>query len=81
MRLAYSFRGLVHYHHGRKHGNIQADVVLEEPRIPHLDLQEARRRLEFYTGQSLSKGDLKAHPHSDTLLPTRPLVLQQGHTF
>jgi hypothetical protein len=29
--LAYSFRGSVHYH-GRKHGTMQADLVLEEPR-------------------------------------------------
>ena len=28
--LAYSFRGLVHYYHGRKHGNVQADMVLEK---------------------------------------------------
>ena len=27
--LAYRFRGLVHYHHGGKHGSMQADVVLE----------------------------------------------------
>ena len=27
--LAYSFRGLFHYHHGRKHGSMQADMVLE----------------------------------------------------
>jgi hypothetical protein len=27
--LAYSFRGLVHYHHDRKHGSMQADMVLE----------------------------------------------------
>ena len=27
------FRGSVHYHHGRKHGTVQADVVLEEPRV------------------------------------------------
>jgi len=32
---AYSFRGLVHYHHGGKHG--QADLVLEkELRVLHL---------------------------------------------
>jgi hypothetical protein len=28
--LAYSFRGPVHYHHGEKHGNRQADMMLEE---------------------------------------------------
>ena len=27
--LTYSFRGSVHYHHGGKHGGMQADVVLE----------------------------------------------------
>ena len=36
--LAYSFRGLVHYHHG----SMQADMVLEkELRVLHLDLQAA----------------------------------------
>jgi hypothetical protein len=30
MGLAYSFRGSVHYHHGWKHGSMQADLVLEE---------------------------------------------------
>ena len=24
------FRGLVHYHHGRKHGSMLADMVLEQ---------------------------------------------------
>lgn len=28
--LDYSFGGSVHYHHGRKHGNMQADMVLEK---------------------------------------------------
>jgi hypothetical protein len=28
--LAYSFRGLVRYHHGRKHGGVQADIVPEK---------------------------------------------------
>jgi hypothetical protein len=38
--LAYSFRGLVRYHHGGKHGSIQADLVLEkELRVLHLDLK------------------------------------------
>ena len=27
---SYSFRGLVHYHHGEEHGRLQADVVLEK---------------------------------------------------
>jgi hypothetical protein len=33
-----------------------------------------------YTGHSLSIGDLKAHPHSDTLPPTRP-HLPMGQAF
>jgi hypothetical protein len=40
------FRGSVHYHQGRKHGSIQAGMVLEkELRVLHLDLKAARRRL------------------------------------
>ena len=27
--LAYSFRGLVHCHHGKKHDSMQADMMLE----------------------------------------------------
>ena len=27
--LAYRFRGSIHYHHGRDHGGMQADMVLE----------------------------------------------------
>jgi hypothetical protein len=41
-KKVYSFRGLV-YHHDRKHGGMQADLVLEEPRALHLDTQAARR--------------------------------------
>ena len=60
--LALSFRGLVHYHNGRKHGRVQADMVLEkELRDLHLDGQAAERGL-CHTGHSLSTGDLKAHP-------------------
>jgi hypothetical protein len=45
MRLAYSFRGSVHYHCGRKHGSIQADIMLEEElRVLHFDPKAARRR-------------------------------------
>ena len=43
MGLAYSF-SLVHSHHGRKHGSMQEDMVLEkEPRVLHLDVKSARR--------------------------------------
>ena len=38
--MAYSFRGSVHYQHGREHGGVQADMVLkQELRVLHLDLQ------------------------------------------
>jgi hypothetical protein len=63
--LAYRFRGLVHYHHGGKHGRVWADMVLEEPRVLHLD-PKAARRLSFHTGRSLSIEALKAHLHKDT---------------
>jgi hypothetical protein len=41
---AYRIRGSIHYHHGRKHGSVQADTVLEkELRVLHLDPSAARR--------------------------------------
>jgi hypothetical protein len=45
--LAYSFRGSVHYHHGRKHGGMQADMVLQEQRVLllHLNMKAARRKV------------------------------------
>jgi hypothetical protein len=52
LRLAYLFRGLVHYHHGKKYGNLpagmdkQADMLLEkEMRVVHLDLPAVGREL------------------------------------
>jgi hypothetical protein len=42
--LAYRFRGSHHYH-GGKHGRVQADMGLEEPRVLHFDSKAARRRL------------------------------------
>jgi hypothetical protein len=41
--LAYTFRGSVHYHHGRKHGSMQVNMVLEKLRVLHLDPKAARR--------------------------------------
>ena len=44
LKLSYRFRGLVHYHHDRKHGNMQADMLVEkEGRVLHLDWQAAGR--------------------------------------
>ena len=72
MELAYSFSGLVHYHHGGKHGSIQADMVLEkELRVLHLD-PVATRRLSSTLGKAKALGVLKAHLHSDSFSPTRP---------
>jgi hypothetical protein len=57
--VAYNFRGSVHYHCGGKHGSIQADTVLEEPRVLHLDpglrLPSAgsQEGVSFHTGWSL----------------------------
>jgi hypothetical protein len=65
LRLVFSFRGLVHYLHGRKHGSMQADMVLKEPSVLHPDVKSARRRLSssgsleeglFHTGWNLSIG-------------------------
>jgi hypothetical protein len=42
--LASTFRGSLHYDHGRKHSSIQADRMLEkELGILHLDPMAARR--------------------------------------
>jgi len=49
--LTYRFSGFVHYHHGRKHGSIQADMVLEDLKVLHLDLKAARRRLDSALGR------------------------------
>ena len=57
--LPYRVRGSVHYHHGGNHGIEQADMVLEEPRVLHLDplaverdylLKAAKRRLSSALG-------------------------------
>jgi hypothetical protein len=44
LELAYSFRGSVHYHHGRKHRSTQADEVLEDPRVLYQDQQAGSRK-------------------------------------
>jgi hypothetical protein len=43
--LAYSFRDLVHYHHGGKHGSMQVDMMMEnELRV--LDPKTAVQKVE-----------------------------------
>lgn len=49
--LVYRFKDLAYYHHGRKHGGVQADVVLEkEMRVLLLDLQTAGVDCVCHTG-------------------------------
>jgi hypothetical protein len=67
----YTFRCSTHYHHGEKHNIMQAALVLEEPRILHLDPKAARKGLDFHTGQSFS---------TETSKSTVTHFLQQGHT-
>lgn len=44
MGLAYSSRGLVHFHHDGKHDGVQADLLQEEElRDLHLDVRAAGR--------------------------------------
>jgi hypothetical protein len=56
--LANSFRGLAHYHHGRKYDKIQAYMILEkELRVLYLDLKAGRQEEGFScTEWSLSVG-------------------------
>ena len=72
--LAYSFRGVVHYHQGGKHGSMQVDMVLEKKlRVLDLDPQATG---DCVTGCSLSIGDLKACPNVMCFLQQRPHLLQ-----
>lgn len=66
--LAYSCRGLCHYHHGGKHDRLWTDLILEtEPRGLHPDLQGVNW-LELLRPQS--------SPLSHTLLSTKQHLLQ-----
>lgn len=38
--LAYRFTGLIYYHHGRKQGSAQADVVLEKELYTRIGRQQ-----------------------------------------
>jgi hypothetical protein len=58
--LAYSIRGLDHYY-----VSMQADMVLEEWRVLHLDPQAARRDCVCHTGYTLYIGSVKAYFHND----------------
>jgi hypothetical protein len=59
---------------------MQAHMVLEkELRVLYFDLQASEGDY-VHVGHSLSIRNLKAHPHGDTLSPTRPPLLQKSHT-
>jgi hypothetical protein len=81
--LAYRFRGSVHYHHGRKHGSIQADVVLEESRVLYFESKAARNRLAARKRISFTLGGGWSRPFSQgrtssnkaTPTPTKPHLL------
>jgi hypothetical protein len=78
--MAYSIRGLVHDHQGRKHSGVQVDMVLEkELRVLYPGWQEAGSdsdilaRLELLRPQSLPPSDTP----SNKAIPTtkRPHLL------
>jgi hypothetical protein len=54
-------------------------MVLEEPRVLHLDPKEAKRRLDSMLVEWSLNLYLTSNP-SFVLSPTRPYHLQQGHT-
>jgi hypothetical protein len=64
--MAYRFRGSVQCHHGGKHGNVQADMGLEELRVLRLDLKAVFQT----TWRRVSKNT-----------PTMTHFLKQGHTY
>jgi hypothetical protein len=72
LALTYSFRGLVHCHHGGKHGSMQVDMVLEL-RILHLGPKAAKATVN-QLGISWTYETLK-------LTPTVTHLLQQGDSY
>ena len=81
LELVYSFRGSPHYHHGDKHGSMQADMMLEKPKILHLDPKSA----EGDSSTGIQEKALIPHWWSlsiETLNPTPTVTqfLEQGHT-
>jgi hypothetical protein len=68
---------LVHYHHGRKQGSVQADMVLEkELRVLRLDLQAVEGDcVPHCCSLSIEERDLKACPQSNTFPPTTPCLI------
>ena len=74
MGLAYSFRDLVHCHHGGKHGSRQTDTVLESLDF-YIVIHKQQQERMYHTRIRLNIGEHQTFPHSDTLPPTRPYFL------
>ena len=64
LKFAYRFRGFIHYHHGRNHGNRQEDMVQEVLRVLHSD-PHAEGREKEPLGLAWASENLKPTP-SDT---------------
>lgn len=62
MGQAYSSRGLVYFHNGRKHGSVHTDIVLKELKVLHFDLQIEGE--DCHSRHSMSIGDLKTFLHT-----------------
>jgi hypothetical protein len=83
LELAYSFRCLVHHYHGRKHGIMLADMVVEERKVLYLDPKSYRERLfsrqpggtSSILGRVRVLGNLKTNQHSNTISPIKPCLL------
>ena len=73
--LAYSFKELAHDHHGRKCGNMHADMVVEKKmKFLHPDSQAAEVEIS-----TLSLAWIYKRPQSYTSSKKSPLI--QGHTL
>ena len=70
--VAYSFRCSVHYSHGEKQDSMQPDMMLDEPRVLHLDPKHPGE--DFH----LPCAELKNRTSKPS--PTVMHFLQQGHT-
>lgn len=69
-RLSYSFRNLLHYLLGRKHGCILANMTLEKELSSHLDLLASRQRDNKHSvGFRNLKAHLRQHSFSNNASP------------
>jgi hypothetical protein len=71
--LAYWLWGSIHYHHGGKHGSIQAGMVLKELKVLHLVLKASRKRLApMWLGGGSQSPPLQWHTSSKDTLTNSP---------